>query len=95
VSVPTGFGNYPPGVTDNDPHFGSYEEDYDDDPDEAYMEECERQSQAPVVPKPYERWKHPPGCPDGDWCRGNGVCYWDCQADGSYWDCQADTGTEP
>jgi hypothetical protein len=23
VSVPTGFGNYQPGVTDNDPHFGS------------------------------------------------------------------------
>jgi hypothetical protein len=29
--------------------------------------------------KPYERWRHPPGCPDSDWCSGNGVCYWDCQ----------------
>jgi hypothetical protein len=24
--------------------------------------------------------RHPPGCPDPDWCRGNG-CYWDCLAD--------------
>lgn len=30
--------------------------------------------------KPYQRWRHPPGCPDSDWCAGNGVCYWDCQA---------------
>jgi len=19
--------------------------------------------------KPYQKWRHPPGCPDGDWCR--------------------------
>lgn len=31
--------------------------------------------------KPYRRWRHPPGCPDSDWCSGNGVCYWDCQGD--------------
>jgi hypothetical protein len=30
MSVPTGIGNYPAGVTDNDPHFGRA----DDDPDE-------------------------------------------------------------
>lgn len=29
--------------------------------------------------KPYQRWRHPPGCPDADWCSGNGVCHWDCQ----------------
>ena len=28
--------------------------------------------------KPWQRWRHPPGCPDGDWCNGNGVCYWRC-----------------
>jgi hypothetical protein len=27
---------------------------------------------------PANRMRHPPGCPDADWCRGNGVCYWDC-----------------
>jgi hypothetical protein len=31
---------------------------------------------------PYVRWRHPPGCPDSDWCSGNGVCYWRCQDDG-------------
>ena len=25
------------------------------------------------------RRRHPPGCPDADWCRNNGVCWWDCQ----------------
>lgn len=34
MGVPTGIGNYPAGVTDNDPHFGSYDDDYDDEPDE-------------------------------------------------------------
>lgn len=29
--------------------------------------------------QPYQRWHHPPGCPDADWCAGNRVCYWDCQ----------------
>ncbi len=29
---------------------------------------------------PYQRWRHPPGCPDVDWCYGNKVCYWHCQA---------------
>lgn len=32
MSVPTGAGNYPPGVTDNDQHFdGEEEPEYDDD----------------------------------------------------------------
>jgi hypothetical protein len=22
--------------------------------------------------------RHPPGCPDPDWCAGNAVCYWGC-----------------
>jgi len=30
MSVPTGFGNYPPGVTDMDPHFDSEDEGGDD-----------------------------------------------------------------
>lgn len=30
---------------------------------------------------PYRRWRHPPGCPDSDWCSGNGCCFWDCQGD--------------
>lgn len=25
----------------------------------------------------FER-RYPPGCPDPDWCAGNGVCYWCC-----------------
>jgi hypothetical protein len=29
--------------------------------------------------KPYERYRHPPGCPDVDWCAGNGICRWDCE----------------
>ena len=32
----------------------------------------------PMSEKP---WRHPPGCPDSDWCSGHGVCYWDCQGD--------------
>ena len=46
------------------------------------------------VEKPYTRWRHPPGCPDSDWCRGNGVCYWDCQADPDLWIAAADQGLE-
>jgi hypothetical protein len=36
MSVSTGFGNYPPGVTDNDPHFDNWDEDQldDEEPDE-------------------------------------------------------------
>jgi len=34
----------------------------------------------PVDP-PYKRWRHPPGCPDSDWCSGNSICFWDCQGD--------------
>lgn len=38
MSVPTGAGNYPPGVTDNDRHFSGddddFDEDYDEEPDE-------------------------------------------------------------
>jgi hypothetical protein len=25
--------------------------------------------------------RHPPGCPDPEWCRGNG-CYWRCTCAG-------------
>lgn len=32
MSVPTGSGNYPTGVTDNDPHFTDESEDEDDEP---------------------------------------------------------------
>jgi len=38
MGIPTGIGNYPPGVTDNDPHFGNYEEDYDDEEPDEYEE---------------------------------------------------------
>jgi hypothetical protein len=24
--------------------------------------------------------RYPPGCPDPDWCSGNGLCYWNCTA---------------
>ena len=34
----------------------------------------------PGVPALTQR--HPPGCPDADWCRGNNVCYWSCKDDG-------------
>lgn len=30
---------------------------------------------------PADEQRYPPGCPDPDWCRGNG-CYWDCKYDG-------------
>lgn len=30
MSVPTGSGNYPPGVTDNDPHFDCWDEPDDE-----------------------------------------------------------------
>jgi len=29
-------------------------------------------------PIPADLTRHPPGCPDPDWCSGNGLCYWDC-----------------
>ena len=32
---------------------------------------------APRIPADERR--HPPGCPDADWCRGNRACWWDCQ----------------
>jgi hypothetical protein len=37
-----------------------------------------------MSPPPYKRWRHPPGCPDADWCSGNSVCYWHCQAVDEY-----------
>ena len=37
---------------------------------------------------PFKRWRHPPGCPDSDWCSGNNDCFWDCQGD-------PDAGIEP
>lgn len=42
MSVPTGAGNYPPGVTDNDPHFegDDYEEDYEHDEFEEAAGNC-------------------------------------------------------
>jgi hypothetical protein len=34
---------------------------------------------APRRPKiPAELTRYPPGCPDPDWCTGNGVCHWRC-----------------
>ena len=35
----------------------------------------------PVVTIPADQRRYPSGCPDSDWCRGNRVCYWEC--DGS------------
>jgi hypothetical protein len=31
MGVPTGNGNYPPGVTDNDPHFDDFNDQLDDE----------------------------------------------------------------
>jgi hypothetical protein len=31
---------------------------------------------------PADERRYPPGCPDGDWCRGNRICYWNCRDDG-------------
>lgn len=27
---------------------------------------------------PADAMRHPPGCPDPDWCAGNRSCYWRC-----------------
>lgn len=35
---------------------------------------------AETIPADSER--HPAGCPDPDWCRGNRCCYWRCVHDG-------------
>lgn len=32
-------------------------------------------------PIPADEQRHPFGCPDADWCRGNRLCYWQCNAD--------------
>lgn len=37
---------------------------------------------AATAGKPWLRHRHPPGCPDGDFCAGNGVCFWGCVDDG-------------
>lgn len=42
----------------------------------------EREDDRQAKLKPYQRERHPPGCPDSDWCSGNGVCYWNCECDG-------------
>jgi len=34
-----------------------------------------------LLPVPADGTRYPTGCPDPDWCRGNRVCYWRCQAD--------------
>ncbi len=34
---------------------------------------------APRVPALETRY--PGGCPDPDWCSGNGCCYWDCSGE--------------
>jgi hypothetical protein len=34
-----------------------------------------------LINLPYIRWRNPPGCPDSNFCNGNGTCYWDCQGD--------------
>jgi hypothetical protein len=31
-------------------------------------------------PNPADERRYPVGCPDADWCRGNG-CFWNCQGD--------------
>ncbi len=33
-----------------------------------------------IIPADHRR--HPPGCPDPDWCRGNRECYWTCIDEG-------------
>ena len=38
MGVPTGAGNYPAGVSDNDPHFDNYDEDCDDEEPDEYEE---------------------------------------------------------
>ena len=30
---------------------------------------------------PWQRHRHPPGCQDVDYCRGNKICHWDCQGE--------------
>lgn len=32
--------------------------------------------------KPFDYRRHPPGCPDGDFCWGNDWCRWRCTDDG-------------
>lgn len=31
------------------------------------------------LPIPADKERHPDGCPDAEWCRGNRLCYWDCR----------------
>jgi hypothetical protein len=41
-----------------------------------------KKEQAEAAPKPKipaMASRHPPGCPDPDFCRGNGICHWDCK----------------
>ena len=40
MSVPTGSGNYPPGVTDNDPHFDGDICEHEDVGPDGHCEEC-------------------------------------------------------
>lgn len=28
---------------------------------------------------PDDKVRHPAGCSDPDWCRGNRTCWWDCK----------------
>lgn len=30
---------------------------------------------------PADKQRHPFGCPDPEWCRGNRLCYWHCNAE--------------
>lgn len=41
---------------------------------------CDRpERRSPKIPADEQRY--PYGCPDPEWCRGNRLCYWKCQAD--------------
>jgi hypothetical protein len=37
---------------------------------------------------PAQEQRYPPLCPDPDYCVGNNMCFWDCEAD-------PDAGIEP
>lgn len=44
---------------------------------QAIIEQAIAQASARRIPADDRRY--PPGCPDGDWCRGNRMCFWDCR----------------
>lgn len=48
-------------------------------PDEAVASFRQMSDAAAAIPADEQR--HPFGCPDAEWCRGNRLCYWHCNAD--------------